>query len=69
VQTGSNVSIAGSNDNWKNSQQAAIQATGLAPASDFESAILLTLPVGNYTAVVAGKNSSTGVALVEAYRR
>jgi len=61
--------VVSSNDNWKTSQQAAIQATGLAPASDFESAILLTLPVGNYTAVVRGKNRSTGVALVEAYRR
>ena len=65
----SNGALVYSNDNWKTSQQAAIQATGLAPASDFESAILLTLPVGNYTAVVRGKNSSTGVALVEAYRR
>jgi len=65
----SNGALVSSNDNWKTSQQAAIQATGLAPASDFESAILLTLPVGNYTAVVRGKNSSTGVALVETYRR
>jgi hypothetical protein len=65
----SNGVLVSFNDNWKTSQQAAIQATGLAPASDFESAILLTLPVGNYTAVVRGKNSSTGVALVEAYRR
>jgi hypothetical protein len=65
----SNGALVYSNDNWKTSQQAAIQATGLAPANDFESAILLTVPVGNYTAVVRGKNSSTGVALVEAYRR
>jgi hypothetical protein len=64
----SNGAVVSSNDNWKTSQQAAIQATGLAPANDFESAILLTLPVGNYTAVVRGKNRSTGVALVEAYR-
>ena len=65
----SNGGLVGSNDNWKTSQQTAIQATGLAPGNDFESAILLTLPVGNYTAVVRGKNGSTGVALVEAYRR
>src|SRR5205085_4491804 len=31
-----------SNDNWKDSQQAAIQATGLAPGDDRESAILTT---------------------------
>jgi hypothetical protein len=65
----SNGAVVSSNDNWKTSQQAAIQGTGLAPANDFESAVLLTLPVGNYTAVVRGKNSSTGVALVEVYRR
>jgi hypothetical protein len=29
---------------------------------------ILTLPVGNYAAVVRGKNGSTGVALVEVYR-
>jgi hypothetical protein len=65
----SNGALVSSNDNWRTSQQTAIQATGLAPASDLESAILLTLPVGNYTAIVRGKNDSTGVALVEAYRR
>jgi len=65
----SNGGLVSSNDNWKTSQQTAIQLTGLAPASDLESAILSTLPAGNYTAVVRGKNGSTGVALVEAYRR
>lgn len=56
-----------SNDNWKDSQQTEIAATGLAPAEDKESAILETLPAGAYTAVVAGKNNSTGVGLIEAY--
>jgi hypothetical protein len=65
----SNGALVSSNDNWRNSQETAIQGTGLAPASDFESAILATLPAGNYTAVVAGKDGGTGVALVEAYRR
>jgi len=65
----SNGGLVSSNDNWKTSQQTAIQLTGLAPADDLESAILVTLPVANYTAVVRGKNGGTGVALVEAYRR
>jgi len=58
-----------SNDNWRDTQEAAIQATGFAPANDLESAILATLPAGNYTAIVSGKNGGSGVALVEIYRR
>ncbi len=56
------------NDNWKSSQQAQIQATGLAPTDDREAAIMATLPDGNYTAVVRGKNGSVGTALVEVYK-
>jgi hypothetical protein len=55
------------NDNWKDTQQAQIQATGLAPQNDFESATLQILQPGNYTAIVSGKNGSTGVGLVELY--
>ena len=56
-----------SNNNWKESQQAAIASTGLSPSSDLESAIVSDLAPGNYTAVVSGVNGATGVALVEAY--
>lgn len=55
------------NDNWKDTQQADIQATGVAPGDDRESAILHTLTPGNYTAIVRGKENTTGVALVELY--
>jgi hypothetical protein len=55
------------NDNWKDTQQAAIKATGLAPTNDLESAILATLDPGNYTAIVKGRNNGVGVGLVEAY--
>lgn len=55
------------NNNWKDSQQAAIQSTGLAPKDDRESALLVDLNVGNYTAIVSGVNSASGVALIEAY--
>ena len=44
-----------------------IEATGLPPSNDLESAILRTLDPGLYTAVVTGKNGATGVGLVEAY--
>ena len=63
-----NGNLVGSNDNWKDSQQAAIQATGLAPSDDREPAILTTLIQGNWTAIVRGKSNTTGVGLIEIYR-
>ena len=66
----SGVTIA-TNDDWMTdpTQKAAIMATTLAPTDALESAILLTLPVGEgaYTAIVRGVNSTPGVGLVEAY--
>lgn len=63
---GSGTTIA-MNDNWRDTQQAEIEATGIAPTDDRESAILQNLDPGSYTAIVRGKNNTTGVALVEAY--
>ena len=56
-----------SNDDWKDTQQTEIAATGLPPSNDKESAILMTLLPAPYTAIVRGKNDTTGVALVEVY--
>lgn len=58
-----------SNDDWRLSpQQADIQNSGLAPNKDAESAIIATLiPNQNYTAIVRGKDGSTGVGVVEAF--
>ena len=56
-----------SNNNWRDTQEETIKATGLAPVNDFESAIDTTLDPGNYTAIVRGNNGGTGVALVEVY--
>jgi hypothetical protein len=57
-----------SNDNWMDSQKTEIQDTGLAPKDDRESAILASLPPGNYTAIVRGKPPiEDGVALIEVY--
>jgi hypothetical protein len=55
------------NDNWRDNQEVEIFATGAAPGNDLESAILATLAPGNYTAILAGKNNTTGGALVEVY--
>ena len=63
----SNANAITANDNWKDSQQSAIENTGLQPPNDLDAAILATLPTGNYTAIVTDKNGSTGVGLVEVY--
>jgi hypothetical protein len=55
------------NDNWKDLQPAGIQATGLAPPNDAESAMRIALQPGSYTAILSGKNNTTGVGLVEVY--
>ena len=60
--------LIASNDNWKATQQAEIEASGFAPANDAESAIMILLPPGPCTAIVRGKNGQTGVALVEVYQ-
>ncbi len=62
-----NGAVVASNDNWRSSQQNEIQATGLAPPNDREAAILTSLPAGNFTAIVSGKNGGTGIALVDAF--
>src|SRR4030095_12152899 len=61
------VTIA-SNDNWRSDQEADIIATNIPPTDDAESAILATLTPDAYTAIVRGKDDTTGVALVEAYQ-
>jgi hypothetical protein len=63
-----NGNLLAANDNWRDSQQTEIQSTGLAPRDNRESAIFATLAAGNYTAIVAGRNQTTGIALVEVYR-
>src|SRR5437773_781248 len=60
-------SLVMANDNWKDTQQAKITGAGLAPSNDKEAALIATLPAGNYTAIVSGKNGGTGVALAEVY--
>ena len=58
-----------SNDDWQQAPNASdIQATGLAPSDPKESAILMSLPAGNYTSLVRGVNRTTGIALSEAYK-
>jgi hypothetical protein len=69
-------SLIATNDDWQttilggiigSSQVSDIQNSGYAPTAASESAIIADLPPGNYTAIVHGVNSTTGVALVEVY--
>jgi hypothetical protein len=55
------------NDDWSETQSDDLQTVGLAPADAAESAILMRLDPGKYTAIVRGKNDTIGVALVEIY--
>ncbi|HVF72084.1 MAG TPA: matrixin family metalloprotease [Chthoniobacterales bacterium] len=55
-------------DDWPNSAQAnEIIASTIPPVNALESAIVATLPTGNYTAIVRGVDGGTGIALVEVF--
>lgn len=63
------------NDNWKATQATELSASGFAPANDLESAILITLTPGAYTALVTGSNGGggvgigTGIGIIEVFKR
>jgi len=62
-------SIIATNDDWGSAPNAAlISSSGFAPSNPLESAILITLQPGAYTAVVSGVGGGTGVGLVEVYK-
>jgi hypothetical protein len=65
---GPNGFVTITNNNWRDTQEAEIIATGISPSNNLESAILVNLPPGAYTAIVRGSGNSTGVAVVEAYQ-
>jgi hypothetical protein len=56
------------NNNWRESQEVALQNTGLAPSDDLESAILISVSPGSYTAIVKGADGGAGNGLVEVYK-
>jgi len=56
------------NDNWQDNVNAIdVQRNGLAPPNPSESALVLHLPAGTYTAIVRGADGGTGVGLAEVY--
>jgi hypothetical protein len=63
-----NGALAAKNDDWgAGGQQQELMDNGLAPSSGLESAIVISLPEGNYTAQVSGAGGQTGTAIVELY--
>ncbi len=66
---GSNGALVRQNDNWQDDSAQAGELTnlGLALADPRESGIVATLNPGAYTAIIAGKNLTSGIALVEIY--
>ena len=68
LQLYSGQTVIASNDDWGTATNAAdITATGLAPVSPLESAILITLQPGAYTAIVSGADGGSGVGIVEVF--
>jgi hypothetical protein len=61
--------VIASNDNWQdNVNWVDVRKNALAPPNALESALVLHLPAGAYTAIVRGANGGTGNALVEVYQ-
>ena len=56
-----------SNNDWQQSQAEVLRDANLAPSNDLESAILVSLAPGAYTAIVRGNGNATGIGLVEVY--
>jgi hypothetical protein len=70
-----NATVA-TNDDWSTTalgglitadQAPEIAASGIAPGDNLESAVILSLPPGSYTAVVRGADNSVGTGVVDAY--
>ena len=66
---GSNGATLFQNDNWQDdpAQSTQISAAGLALQDPRESGIAVMLSPGAYTAILTGRNQTTGVGLVEIY--
>jgi pectin methylesterase-like acyl-CoA thioesterase len=65
---GAGNNLIATNDNWPDAESAAeLVAAGMAPADPNEAAMVVTLPPGQYTAVINGKDGTSGAALVEVY--
>jgi hypothetical protein len=62
-----NGAIVRENDNWKTDQKSELENIGLQPTDDLEAALVETIPPGQYTAQIRGKNDSSGIGVVQVY--
>ncbi len=59
--------IVRENDDWQSDQKAELEATGLQPSDPKESAMIVTIQPGQYTAQVRGKPEATGIGVVQVF--
>lgn len=64
---GSGGALLQQNDNWKDDQRSEIEGGPFQPSDDRESVIVATLSPGSYTALLTGKDGTTGIGLIELY--
>jgi hypothetical protein len=64
---GSDGSLILRNDNWKDDQRSQIEGTIFQPSDDRESVIVASLTPAAYTALLTGKDNTTGVGLIEVF--
>jgi hypothetical protein len=55
------------NNDWRDTQETEIAATGIPPTDNLEAAIVQTLDPGSYTVILRGMGTTTGIGLVEIY--
>ncbi|MEY2562750.1 MAG: cytochrome c peroxidase [Verrucomicrobiota bacterium] len=66
---GANGAVILKNDNWRDDQRSQIEGTVFQPGDDRESVIIASLAPAAYTAILTGKNQSSGLGLIEIYDR
>ena len=62
-----NKALIGGNDDWRTAQEQEIIGTTIPPTDNRESALVAILQPGAYTAIIAGKDGTGGIGLVEVY--
>ena len=66
---GANGAVLFQNDSWKDDQRVQIEGTIFQPTDDREPVIIASLPPAAYTAILAGKNQTAGIGIIEIYDR
>lgn len=59
--------LIGRNDDWRDTQESEVLASGIPPLDNAEAAIVKVLAPGQYTAVIQGRNGGEGIGLAEVY--